>query len=163
MRCPENRTLDICVAATLGRNYAALMLMLKTKNMELIPCIQTLAHLNALNRWPEYKEHFDVDDILLAQDERVYLLIDHMFATLADSFTSRVVHIGMDEAHLLGRGRYADLHGVEERFGIMARHLRRVCDIGEKYGFRFFDVVRYVFSAGHLAKTTTSRKRSVTK
>ena len=27
----------------------------KTKNMELIPCIQTLAHLNALNRWPEYK------------------------------------------------------------------------------------------------------------
>lgn len=136
MRCPENRTLDICVAATLGRNYAALMLMLK-QNMELIPCIQTLAHLNALNRWPEYKEHFDVDDILLAQDERVYLLIDHMFATLADSFTSRVVHIGMDEAHLLGRGRYADLHGVEERFGIMARHLRRVCDIGEKYGFRF--------------------------
>ena len=56
----------------------------KNKNMELIPCIQTLAHLNALNRWPEYKEHFDVDDILLAQDERVYLLIDHMFATLAD-------------------------------------------------------------------------------
>ena len=41
-----------------------------------------------------------------------------MFATLADSFTSRVVHIGMDEAHLLGRGRYADLHGVEERFGL---------------------------------------------
>ena len=37
----------------------------KNKNMELIPCIQTLAHLNALNRWPEYKEHFDVDDILL--------------------------------------------------------------------------------------------------
>ena len=61
-----------------------------------------------------------------------------MFATLADSFTSRVVHIGMDEAHLLGRGRYADLHGVEERFGIMARHLRRVCDIGEKYGFSLF-------------------------
>ena len=48
----------------------------KSRNMELIPCIQTLAHLNALNRWPEYKEHFDVDDILLAQDERVYLLID---------------------------------------------------------------------------------------
>ena len=86
--------------------------------MELIPCIQTLAHLNALNRWPEYKRTLLMWMIfLLAQDERVYLLIDHMFATLADSFTSRVVHIGMDEAHLLGRGRYADLHGVEERFG----------------------------------------------
>lgn len=132
----------------------------KNKNMELIPCIQTLAHLNALNRWPEYKEHFDVDDILLAQDERVYLLIDHMFATLADSFTSRVVHIGMDEAHLLGRGRYADLHGVEERFGIMARHLRRVCDIGEKYGFRFLmwsDMFFRLASGGDYYKPETIR------
>lgn len=132
----------------------------KNKNMELIPCIQTLAHLNALNRWPEYKEHFDVDDILLAQDERVYLLIDHMFATLADSFASRVVHIGMDEAHLLGRGRYADLHGVEERFGIMARHLRRVCDIGEKYGFRFLmwsDMFFRLASGGDYYKPETIR------
>ena len=130
--------------------------------MELIPCIQTLAHLNALNRWPEYKEHFDVDDILLAQDERVYLLIDHMFATLADSFTSRVVHIGMDEAHLLGRGRYADLHGVEERFGLWL-DIFVVFVISEKnIGFRFLmwsDMFFRLASGGD----TTSRKRSVTK
>lgn len=109
----------------------------KGKGMELIPCIQTLAHLNALNRWPEYREHFDLDDILLVEDERVYVLIDRMFASIADCFSSRLIHIGMDEAHLLGRGRYADIHGVGDRFSIMLRHLHRVCEIGEKYGFRF--------------------------
>ena len=37
-----------------------------SKGMELIPCIQTLAHLNAIVRWPAYKHHVDTDDILLA-------------------------------------------------------------------------------------------------
>lgn len=68
---------------------------------------------------------------------QISTLIDRMFASIADSFSSRIIHIGMDEAHLLGRGRYADLHGIEDRFSIMAQHLQRVCEIGEKYGFRF--------------------------
>lgn len=79
----------------------------KEKGMELIPCIQTLAHLNAIVRWPEYQPHFDIDDILLAEDDRVYELIDSMFKTLSSCFTTRIAHIGMDEAHNLGRGRYS--------------------------------------------------------
>ena len=34
--------------------------------IELIPCIQTLAHLNTLFRWPEYEKIQDINDILLA-------------------------------------------------------------------------------------------------
>ena len=51
----------------------------KKQGMTIMPCIQTLAHLYAIKRWPEYWPHFDTDDILLAGDERVYTLIGHMF------------------------------------------------------------------------------------
>ena len=59
----------------------------KERGMELIPCIQTLAHLNALMRWPQYMAIRDTDDILLAEDERTYQLIEDMFRSLAASFS----------------------------------------------------------------------------
>ena len=105
-----------------------------SKGMELIPCIQTLAHLNAIARWPEYAPHMDVQDILLAGDERAYELIGHMFETIAECFTSKVVHIGMDEAHLFGRGRFYDLHGDTDHTAEMLAHLDRVAKIGAQYG-----------------------------
>lgn len=107
----------------------------KEKGMELIPCIQTLAHLNAIVRWPQYQPHVDTADILLAGDEAVYELIDAMFATIAECFTSRTINIGMDEAHMIGRGKYYDLHGDTDRSQILIDHVKRVSEIGEKYGF----------------------------
>lgn len=104
------------------------------KGVELIPCIQTLAHLNAIARWPEYAPHMDIDDILLARDERTYELIGHMFETVSECFTSRCVHIGMDEAHLFGRGRFLTRHGDVDRTEAMLEHLGRVAEIGSRYG-----------------------------
>ena len=88
------------------------------KEMELIPCTQMLAHQNVCRRWPEYKEHYDVGDIFLVGDDRVYELIESMFRTMAECFTSRLVNIGMNEAHMLGRGKYYDQHGDANRFEI---------------------------------------------
>ncbi len=104
--------------------------------VELVPCIQTLAHLNAIVRWPRFGKLADCNDILLAGDERTYELVDKMFASLAEAFTSRRVNIGMDEAHMLGLGRYLDEHGYCNRFEIMADHLKRVLEIADKYGFK---------------------------
>lgn len=101
--------------------------------MEVIPCIQTLAHLNTAVRWG--KIPVDCHDILLTDDERTYELIDRMFATLSECFTSRRIHIGMDEAHMLGRGKHLDLHGYEDVSTIMKRHLDRVCRLADKYGY----------------------------
>ena len=106
----------------------------KGLGINLIPCIQTLAHLNALFRWPGAAPR-DCDDILLVDDERTYELIDHMFATLSECFESRKIHIGMDEAQMLGRGKFLELHGYEPAASIMKRHLARVCEIAEKYGY----------------------------
>ncbi len=107
----------------------------KAHGVELVPCIQTLAHLATIMRWPEYWWHSDMGGILLVDDERTYKLIEKMFATLAECFTSRKVNIGLDEAAELGRGKYLDKHGLEKRSDIFLKHLEKVVAIAEKYGF----------------------------
>jgi len=107
----------------------------KEKGVELIPCIQTLAHLNAIFGWSVYQNIRDCNDILLAGDEKTYAFIDAMFATIADTFTTKTLHIGMDEAHMIGRGKYQDLHGMVDRSEILVDHLQRVAALAEKYGF----------------------------
>ena len=93
--------------------------------VELIPCVQTLAHLNAIFKWQEvYGDINDTADILLADDEKTYNLIDKMFATLSQCFTSRKIHIGMDEAYMVGLGKYRDKHGDADRFDVINRHLQ---------------------------------------
>lgn len=104
--------------------------------IEVVPCIQTLAHLGQIFRWKAYGHINDVKDILLIDDERTYELIEHMFATTSKCFRSRNIHIGMDEAHLVGRGRYEDKFGaVANRTELLIKHLTRVVEIAAKYGY----------------------------
>ncbi|KXT74816.1 Glycosyl hydrolase-related protein [Streptococcus sp. DD10] len=105
-------------------------------DLTFVPCIQTLAHLSAFVKWgvKEVQELRDVEDILLIGEEKVYNLIDGMFATLS-KLQTRKVNIGMDEAHLVGLGRYLILNGVVDRSLLMCQHLERVLDIADKYGF----------------------------
>ena len=72
---------------------------------------------------------------MLVDDDRVYDLIDRMFKTLKKCFKSPYIHIGMDEAHMVGRGKYMDLHGYEDTFSILKRHLDKVCELAKKYDF----------------------------
>ncbi len=106
------------------------------RGIELIPCIQTLAHVNALFQASDrYDAIRDCDDILLIDEARTYTLLENIFATLAECFTSRKVHIGMDEADKVGLGKYMKKHGFENRFDLINRHLHRVCEIAGQYGF----------------------------
>ena len=77
----------------------------KRIGMEVIPCIQTLAHLNQVFKWADYPQINDVADILLVGEDRTYTLIENMFRTLRECFRSEYIHIGMDEAHMLGLGK----------------------------------------------------------
>ena len=80
--------------------------------IEMIPCIQTLAHLTTFLRWNRVPA--DTPDILLVDDDKTYEFIDRLFATLSKCFTSKKIHLGMDEAHMLGRGKHLDIHGYDE-------------------------------------------------
>lgn len=104
--------------------------------VELRAYIQTLAHFNQITRYKHYRKITDTDDILLAGDERTYELLERLIKTVSENITSRVVNIGMDEAHMVGLGKYLDQHGYCERFGIMEAHLKRVAGICAKYGLK---------------------------
>ncbi len=108
----------------------------ETLDMEVIPCIQTLAHLGTLRRWPVYEPIFDVDDILLIDDERTYELMDRMFASLRRMYKTDIVNIGMDEAAMIGLGRYLQEHGLPDRYALLCRHLSRVCELAARHGFK---------------------------
>lgn len=101
--------------------------------IEVIPCIQTLAHLSAINRWNQYP--MDSIDILMADDEKTYELIDKMFETLNECFSTRRLHVGMDEAHDLGRGKHLDKYGYETVDVIMKRHLAKIVELANKYNY----------------------------
>ncbi len=108
----------------------------RSVGIELVPCVQTLAHLENIFRWKTcYGDMNDCDDILLVGEEKTYALIEDMISTLAECFTTRKIHIGMDEAYRIGTGKYLDRHGARDRFDVINEHLGRVCEIAEKYGF----------------------------
>ena len=104
--------------------------------IEVIPCIQTLAHLNAIFKWHlEYGKINDFNDILLIGEDRTYQLIENIFKTIKKCFKSKYVHIGMDEAHMVGLGKYLDKHGFTNRFELLSQHLNKVFDMAKEYEF----------------------------
>lgn len=108
----------------------------KTKGIELVPCIQTLAHLTNLVKLPHYEDIVDVDNILLIDEPKTYELIEKMFKTIRECFTTNYVNIAMDEAHMVGLGKYLDKHGYVNRFDLLLKHLSIVVEIAKKYGFK---------------------------
>ena len=103
--------------------------------MELIPCIQTLAHLANFLQWKENAGLKDCPDILLCDAEETYDFIEAQVRALRGYIRGKRLHIGMDEAHDVGLGRYLQLHGFTDRFELLSRHLNRVVKICEKYDF----------------------------
>lgn len=101
--------------------------------LELRPYLQTLAHLNQIMRYQRYDEIRDTEDILLAGEERTYQLLDKLLGTVAECFTTRKVNIGMDEAALVGAGKYLEKNGYEPRIQVLQKHLQKILAICDTY------------------------------
>ena len=104
--------------------------------IEMIPCIQTLAHLTEALKWNYAINIRDTEDILLAGEPQTYQFLEHIIKAASKPFRSKRMHIGMDEAHQLGLGKYIDKHGFRERFSIMNDHLQDVVSIAENEGLQ---------------------------
>lgn len=115
----ELRELDSCAAA-LG--------------IELIPCIQTLGHLNRVLHWPAMARYADNGEVLLADEPETYRLLERMITAASAPYRTRRIHLGMDEAHGIGLGAHLRRHGYESPHAIILRHLTRVTEITSRLG-----------------------------
>lgn len=104
--------------------------------IELVPCIQVLGHLATALRWNAMGSVRDTRNALLADNEATYKLIDEMFKTVRECFSSNRLHMGMDETHDLGTGAYLDKFGYRERKEIYFDHLGKVSEMAKSYGFK---------------------------
>ena len=103
--------------------------------IELIPCIQTLAHLHSFLRWRSSQSLRDTGDILKAGSEEVYAFIRSLLSSLSSCFSTRNIHIGMDEAHMLGLGNYLREKGYEDSSVIIRRHSEKVLELCRETGW----------------------------
>lgn len=105
--------------------------------IEIVPCIQTLAHLEHFLKWPnDGRDLIDTNGVLLVNSPDTYALIEKMIESIVAPLRSKRIHIGMDEAHGVGRGHYLDRYGHHNRFDIISNHLRRVLEITRKYNLQ---------------------------
>lgn len=104
--------------------------------IEIVPCIQALAHLEQMLRWPNFAEVLDTKDILLVDEPKTYALLEQMLRAASAPFRTKRIHLGMDEAHDIGLGRYRQLHGTKPRFEILSTHLKQVHAICQRLGLR---------------------------
>lgn len=101
--------------------------------IEVVPCIQTLAHLNQIFRWKPYAALNDCKDILMVGKEETYALLDKMIGQISSCVRSDKINIGFDEAHMVGFGKYFDGHGYRNRYELLFEHLKKVMEIIDKY------------------------------
>ena len=105
-----------------------------SSGVELIPCIQTLGHLEQFLQWEVNREIRDNASVLMADEPKTYEWIRSALTAVRRCFRSKRIHIGMDEAHGVGLGRYYQLHGPTDRFELLTRHLNRVTGICRELG-----------------------------
>lgn len=104
--------------------------------IELIPCIQTLAHLRQTLKWNYASNMKDTSDVLLVNRDETYTFLDAILKTIKDTFRTNRIHIGMDEAFDLGRGRSIEANGFKHHSELMSMHLKKVGELLQKYNLQ---------------------------
>ncbi len=104
--------------------------------IELVPCIQTLAHLHNALKWPGGEKIKDTADILQVGKEETYQFIERMLTSVKENFHTDRVHLGMDEAVQLGLGNYLQENGYVKSSVLIREHCDRVLAICKRIGLK---------------------------
>ncbi len=91
--------------------------------IEMIPCVQTLAHLARMFQWPHYENLKDTAHVFLVDEKKTYQFIKKLLKAASAPYRSRKIHIGLDEANDLGLGKYMARNGYHNKTDIMSKHL----------------------------------------
>lgn len=101
--------------------------------IEVVPCLQTLAHLTTYMRWEEAGPVSETAHSMMVGEEATYTLIEAMLRTMKECFHTNKIHLGMDEARELGLGKYLFEHDYKPKSDLFAEHLNRVKELCKKY------------------------------
>lgn len=102
--------------------------------IEVIPCIQTLAHLKRTLKWNHGGDIKDTADVLLVGSEDTYKFIRTLMETATKPFRSKRIHLGLDEAHGIGLGTYLRRNGYTPASELVRIHCTKVMDIAKEMG-----------------------------
>lgn len=107
-----------------------------TYGIEVIPCLECYGHMEKYLMWREASPIRDTAKVLLAREEKTFEFLDELIRTASSCFRSRRIHIGMDEAWDMGRGKFLDRNGYVPAFQIFNEFMERLVEITDKYGLR---------------------------
>ncbi len=104
--------------------------------IEMMPCLECYGHMGKYLMWGEAAPIRDTANVLMAREEKTFEFLDALIGTVSSCFRSRRIHIGMDEAWDMGRGKFMDKHGYVPPFDIFNEYMDRLTAITGKYGLR---------------------------
>ena len=102
--------------------------------IEVVPCLECYGHMEKYLMWPEAYPIRDTASVMMAREEKTFEFVEALIAKVSSCFRSRRVHIGMDEAWDMGRGKFLDKHGYVPPFQIFTEYMERLVEITSKYG-----------------------------
>ena len=102
--------------------------------IEMIPCLECYGHMEKYLVWPEAAPIKDTSSVLLAREPKTFEFLEELIATSASALRSKRIHIGMDEAHSMGTGKFLENHGLVDKNIIFDEFMEELCKITDKYG-----------------------------
>lgn len=102
--------------------------------IEMIPCLECYGHMEKYLKWGEASPIKDTAGVLLAREDKTFAFLEELISQAASCFRSRRIHIGMDEAWDMGRGRFLDKHGRVEPFQMFNEYMERLMEITDRHG-----------------------------
>ena len=108
----------------------------EANGLELVPCIQTLGHLEKWLRWSDSKDVRNNDWTVLVGEPKTYELIEKMVSFWQEAAGGSRIHVGMDEAWGFADNEYAKRNGKRPGFDVILEHLIKVCEICSRHGYK---------------------------
>lgn len=102
--------------------------------IEMMPCIECYGHMQNYLYWNEASSIKDTPTVLLAREPETFEFLDQFIRRASAPYRSKRIHVGMDEAWNMGRGKFFDKHGFVPPFEIFKEFMNELVKITDKYG-----------------------------
>ena len=110
----------------------------KSFGITMFPCIQTLAHLEHILKFPAYHNLRDNERVLNIRKKETYKLIQKTIDNAVEPYNTNLIHIGADETWGLGRGHAFEINKKIDPRSMYLEHMNKVSEMCKKIGMAMF-------------------------